>query len=87
MTVIVKKLGGSVAVVIPRTLAREMALSEGTTLEISSSDDAIVMRKRTSRRQRPRRPIAEIVAQIKPASYRRHTREQTERGPVGREVW
>ncbi len=86
MTVIVKKLGGSVAIVIPKAVAREMELSEGTTLELSSSAQAMVIRKRV-RRQRPRRPIAEIVAQIKPSSYRRHTREQAEHGPVGREFW
>jgi AbrB family looped-hinge helix DNA binding protein len=85
MTVVVKKLGGSVAVVIPKGVAREMDLAEGTPLEISSTGDAIIMRKRTGRR--PRRSMAQIVRGINASSYKRRTREQAERGPVGREIW
>ena len=85
MTVTVKKIGGSVAVVIPKTLAREMELTEGTSLEISSSNDQIVMRK--AGRRRPRRALSRIVARIKPASYRRRNCETSNDGPVGRELW
>lgn len=84
MTVIVKKIGGSVAVVIPRGMAREMQLTEGTPLEISAGASGILMRKAG---RRPRRPLAQIVAGIKPASYRRRNRELSEPGPVGAEVW
>ena len=87
MTVTVKQVGGSVAVVIPKSVAREMELAAGSSLEISTSGGAIVMRKHRRQGRRPRRSIAEIVAQIKPASYRRRNREQAEGGPVGREIW
>jgi antitoxin component of MazEF toxin-antitoxin module len=86
MTVNVRKIGGSVAVVIPRAVAREMGLSEGTTLNISGTADSIVMRKAGPRR-RPRRPVGQIVAKIKPASYGRRRAELGDDGPVGREVW
>lgn len=85
MTVTVKKVGGSMAVLLPRIVTQEMELSPGTALDLSTSGEAIVMRKASSRR--PRRPIERIVTDIKPASYRRRNREQFEAGPVGREIW
>jgi len=87
MTVTVKQVGGSVAVVIPRALAWEMDLAAGTPLDISTADGAIVMRKSPRQARRPRRPISEIVVGIKPASYRRRNREQAEPGPRGKELW
>jgi len=84
MTVTVKKIGGSMAVVIPKTMANELELAEGTKLEISSSHAAIVLRRQG---RRPRRPLAQIVAQIKPSTYRRHNRELLQDGPVGKEIW
>ncbi len=86
MIITVKKIGGSVAVVIPRGVAREMELVEGMPLEMSSSGDAIVMRK-SGPPQRTRRPIEAIVRGMKSSSYQRHSRELAERGPVGREIW
>ena len=41
MTVTVKKVGGSVAVIIPKAMATEMELAEGTPLELSSSGGTI----------------------------------------------
>ena len=84
MTVIVKKIGGSVAVVIPKAVAREMELVEGTSLEISGNADGITMRRQG---RRPRRRLRRIVAQIKPAAYRRRNRELTKDRPVGKEIW
>jgi antitoxin component of MazEF toxin-antitoxin module len=68
MTVTVKKVGGSLAVIIPNALAREWKLSEGTALSITTTADLIVMRKQG---RRPRRSVREIVAGINPATYRR----------------
>jgi antitoxin component of MazEF toxin-antitoxin module len=85
MTVTVKKVGGSVAVLLPKAVAREMELLAGTALDLSTSGGAIVMRKSPARR--PRRSIEKIVAEINPASYRRRNREHSDRGPVGQEVW
>jgi antitoxin component of MazEF toxin-antitoxin module len=84
MTVTVKKLGGSVAVVIPAAIARELALTDGTALDVSTTADGIVMRRRG---RRPRRRLGSIVAAIKPASYRRRRAELGEDGPVGKELW
>lgn len=86
MTVTVKKVGGSVAVIIPREVAREMELAVGTALDVSTAGGAIVMRKQ-GRRRRARRPLAAIVSRISAANYRRRGRELGEDGPVGREVW
>lgn len=84
MTVVVKKLGGSVAVVIPKAVAREMELSEGTALDMSAAGAEIVLRKQG---RRPRRSVRQIVAQINPAAYRRHNRDLREDRPVGKEIW
>jgi antitoxin component of MazEF toxin-antitoxin module len=84
MTVNVKKLGGSMAVIIPKAMAREMGLVEGSSLDVAATAEAIVMRKPG---RRTRRPLGEIVSQIRPASYRRHTRDLGSDRPIGREVW
>lgn len=83
MTIAVKKVGGSVAVVIPKMMARELGLADGTPLEISMDAGAIVMRKSG---RRSRRPLSSIVEQIRPASYRPR-RALLDGGPVGKEVW
>jgi antitoxin component of MazEF toxin-antitoxin module len=84
MTVIVKKIGGSMAVVIPKALAGDMELIEGTPLEISASADGIFLRKQG---RRPRRSLSKLMAEIDPASYRRRSREFSKDGPVGKEIW
>jgi antitoxin component of MazEF toxin-antitoxin module len=84
MTITVKKIGGSAAVVIPKGIAKQMQLEEGASLEISSTGDAIVMRRPT---RRARRPFQEMVAEIKPANYRRRRMELGQDGPVGKEIW
>ena len=84
MTVVVKKIGGSVAVVIPKAVARDLNLTEGTPLDVSTSDEGILMRRQG---RRARRPIGRIVEQIKSASYRRRNRELSDDAPVGKEIW
>ena len=79
-----KKIGGSVAIVIPKAIAREMKLADGTSLEISGSGTAIVMRKQG---RRPRRRLSEIVSKIKPAGYRRRAIEFSKDQPLGKELW
>jgi antitoxin component of MazEF toxin-antitoxin module len=83
MTVTVKRIGGSVAVVIPKAVASDMALVEGTSLELSAQGNAIVMRKPD---RRPRRKLSSIVSQIKRANYR-HRRAELRDRPVGKERW
>ena len=84
MTVIVKKLGGSVAVLIPKAVAREMEITEGTALDVSSTPTEIVLRKQS---RRPRRPLKQLLAGMNDAAYRRHNRGTRGEAPVGREVW
>ena len=83
MTVMVKKIGGSVAVVIPKGIAREMGLTDGVPLEVTTSSDAIIMRRRA---RRPRRDLDSIVRQIKSSSYRKRRHELLEPA-VGKELW
>ena len=90
MTVTVKQIGGSVAVVIPKSVARELEISAGSALDILTSGESIVMRKAQSRhrRRRVRRTIAAVVSQIKSSSYRRRRRDpSTNLGPIGKEIW
>jgi antitoxin component of MazEF toxin-antitoxin module len=83
MTVTVKKIGGSVGVVIPKTLANDLALVEGMPLELLTQGDSIVMRKGG---RRPRRKLSKIVSQIKPASYHRRRAELRDQS-IGKELW
>jgi antitoxin component of MazEF toxin-antitoxin module len=83
VTIVVKKIGGSVTVLIPNSVAREMGLADGTPMELTANAEAIVMRKRG---RRPRRSLKSIVDQIRPASYRRR-RELLDERTVGREHW
>ena len=84
MTVTVKRLGGSMTVVIPVAIAREMDLSEGTALDVTTTADAIVMRRPG---RRARRPIGAIVTAMNAAHYRRRRRELSGDRPVGKEAW
>jgi antitoxin component of MazEF toxin-antitoxin module len=84
MTVIVKKVGGSVAVVIPKAMARDMNLTDGTPLDITSNSDTIVMRRAA---RRPRRSLSKLVKQINPKAYGRRRAEFLGDAPVGKEMW
>lgn len=83
MIVTVKKIGGSVAVLIPKTVAREMQISEGTSLSLTAGPDGIVLRRPG---KRARRPLNRIVAQINPADYRRRSKDLLADPPVGKEI-
>lgn len=87
MTAYVKKIGGSVGVLIPKSLARDLGLVQGTVLEITAEHGSIRMQKA---RHRPRRPIAEIVAELKVSKRKRLSadhRALINDPPVGKEVW
>lgn len=83
MVATVKKIGGSVAVIIPKAIASGMGLGPGTSVDVVQEDDTIVLR-RSSKRNRT--PIVELVRQIDADAYARHRQEWNER-PVGKEVW
>ena len=84
MTVTVKKVGGSLAVIIPRGVAKEAKLFEGTTLEISAEADCVTMRKPG---RCPRRPLKALVKQMNSAAYARRNAEFSADRPVGKELW
>lgn len=84
MLATIKKLGGSVAIVIPKGMAAENDLAPGTAVDLSQSEDGILIRKP---RRRVRRPIEDIVREIDPAAYERRRREAASDRPVGREIW
>ena len=84
MLATIKKLGGSVAIVIPRGMAAENDLAPGTVVDLSQAKDGILIRKPA---RRVRRPIEDIVREIDPAAYARRRREVAADRPVGREVW
>jgi antitoxin component of MazEF toxin-antitoxin module len=84
MTVTVKRVGGSLAVIIPSAVARESNLVEGAKLDIIAGTDCVMMRKQG---RRPRRPIGDIARSIDPASYARRKEEFANDRPVGKEIW
>jgi antitoxin component of MazEF toxin-antitoxin module len=83
MTVTVKRIGGSLAVVIPRAIAVESRLEEGASLDVTSTVAGILFR-RPGRRQRRR--IRDLVKRIDPASYGKRNAELLADPPVGREI-
>ena len=85
MTVTVKKVGGSVAVIIPREVAREMELRVARRWTSAPWAGPLCMRKQGA--HAPAGPVAGIVSRISAANYRRRGRELGEDGPVGREAW
>jgi antitoxin component of MazEF toxin-antitoxin module len=87
MTVTVKKIGGSVGVLIPKALADDLALVAGTTLEITSDEGSLLMRKKA---RRSRRSMAKLVAQMKSAEFKKAVQEHralVNDPPVGKEFW
>ncbi len=80
MTLRIARWGNSLAVRLPRTLARDAGLGEGDEVEAALADDGAV----TLRRCRPRYSLGALVAAITPKN--RHD-ETDWGGPVGREIW
>jgi antitoxin component of MazEF toxin-antitoxin module len=83
MTITIKRVGGSMVVVIPKSLATAMELTEGASLDITTSAGALIMKQHG---RRPRRSVAKIVAQINSGSYRRRSRDLADAGPTGKEM-
>ena len=82
MTVQIKKQGTRFTIEIPTGIANRMELLDGMALDITTQDDSLVMKKGPGR---SRRSIDQIVAKIKPSSYRRRRMELGEDRPVGKE--
>ena len=78
MTVRVQKWGNSLGVRIPKSIARQSSIREGTKLEVIAANGKVVLRP-------PKTPsLKELVAAMKPANRP----EVVDWGkPVGREAW
>lgn len=83
MTVTLKRIGGSLAVVIPRAIAVESGLAEGASLDLSRTSTGILLRQRN---RRPRRSVAAIAKQLKPDIYARRSAEILSVAPAGKEI-
>jgi antitoxin MazE len=81
MATTVQKWGNSLGVRIPKALAEQADLTEGTEVEVEATDGGLTIRPR--RKQRRRYKLSELLAQVKP--QHRHG-EIHKGGPRGREL-
>lgn len=75
----VAKWGNSLAVRIPKTMAREAGLAAGTTVQMTAADGGVLIASTA-----PHYSLRELVARITPKN--RHG-ETDWGGPLGREHW
>jgi antitoxin MazE len=75
----VSKWGNSLGLRIPKTVAREVQLGEGDTVQVSVGNGTIMIRP-----SRPRYVLDDLVRRITPKN-RHH--ESDWGGPLGDEVW
>ena len=79
MQTAVSKWGNSLALRLPRKLAADARLSEGTRVELRVADGALIVTP-----ARPRYTLAELLAGMKPE----HAHGEVEWGPPrGEEAW
>ncbi len=71
------KAGNSLAVRIPRGIAKHMDIEDGSAVELAADSDTIVIRKATSR------ALADLIDRITPENLH----EPMFENPVGRERW
>ena len=75
----VAKWGNSLALRLPRGIAEDAHLSEGSTVTITSQCGRLIVES-----TRPKYALADLLAQVKPE----HKRKEVDWGePVGGEVW
>ena len=73
----VAKWGGSLAIRIPKPVAEQWGVQEGSAIEMFSEGDSVVLRKKGY-------DLEEMLAQIEPE----HLHPEWDTGPaMGREVW
>ena len=76
----IQKWGNSLGLRIPKTVAADAKVSEGTSVEINVENGRLVVAPKS----KGRRTIQELVAGITPENLH----SETDTGaPVGREVW
>lgn len=76
----VKKWGNSLALRIPRVLAKQAGLEEDSSVQITAEEGKLVI----APTQRPRYCLEELMAQVTPGNLHKEVQSG---GPVGGEVW
>lgn len=79
----VKRIGGSLAVVIPRAVAAESKLGVGTPLQVTTTADGILLQPAA---RRPRRSVADLARRMSPARYARRNADVLADPPAGKEA-
>lgn len=80
MLATVRKWGNSLAVRIPKPLAEDAALKEGTRVRMSVRDSRLIVEPKTKSRYE----LADLLRCVK----KQHLHTETETGgPVGKEFW
>ena len=74
----ISKWGSSLAVRIPKAIAEEWGVKEGTTIELARNGKGLLLKKR-------RKTLEEMVESLKNADYL-HPEIETD-GPRGNEIW
>lgn len=74
----VSKWGSSLAVRIPKAIAEEWGVKEGSSIELSRDDQGLLLKKR-------RKTLEEMVESLKNAEHL-HPEIETD-GPRGSEIW
>jgi antitoxin MazE len=81
MATTVQKWGNSLGIRIPKSVAEQVKLENGTEVEFETTDGVLTIRPR--RRRRRKYKLSELLAKMKP--HHRHG-EWDKSGPRGREV-
>jgi antitoxin component of MazEF toxin-antitoxin module len=84
MTGTIKRVGGSLAIIIPKPLADQQGFSAGESIELTEQADGLLLRRC---RKALRRPMSEIAKAIDPKAYAEQNKALLADRPVGREVW
>lgn len=76
MNATIQKWGNSLALRLPKALADEVRMTEGTQVELLRTEDGLLLKARS----RPRYRLAKLVAGIKPGNRHPETNWGPERG-------
>lgn len=82
MPTTVQKWGNSLGVRVPKAIAEQANLAEGTQVEFETTGGVLTIRP-TRRRRRSKYKLADLLAKMKP---RHRHGEMFKDGPVGREI-
>lgn len=82
MATTVQKWGNSLGLRIPKALAEQVNLTDGTEVELKAADGVLTVRPARQRRRRRKYKLVDLLAQLKP---RHRHGELHPGGPRGRE--